>query len=153
MQPFFTVYLNNLQEYHDEIRTALKGLPPEALDWTPGPEINSLIILVIQLIGAERYWIGDVINGDPSERDRAAEFNAQGLSEDRLIQRLSENEKYIRKALEPLALQELEAMRTSPRNGRNVTVGWALCHVLKHTALHLGHMQITRQLWEQRKDK
>jgi hypothetical protein len=32
-------------------------------------------------------------------------------------------------------------------------VGWALCHILKHTALHLGHLQITRQLWEQRQDK
>ena len=151
MQPFFTVYLNNLQEYHDEIRTELKGLPPEALDWTPGPEINSLIILVIHLIGAERYWIGDVIAGEPSGRDREAEFKVKGLSEQELIQRLSNNEVFIQKALEPLALHQLEEERTSSRDGRSVTIGWVLCHVLKHTALHLGHMEITRQLWEQRK--
>jgi ankyrin repeat protein len=29
-------------------------------------------------------------------------------------------------------------------------VAWCLAHALEHTALHLGHMQITRQLWEQR---
>jgi uncharacterized damage-inducible protein DinB len=151
MQPFFIDYLNNLQEFHDEIRTAIKGLPQEALDWTPEAEINSLNVLVTHLSGAERYWIGDVIAGEPSMRDREAEFRVQGLSEQDLIQRLRLNEDFIQKALERLALQELEEPRTSPRNGRSVTVGWALCHVLKHTALHLGHMQITRQLWEQRK--
>lgn len=29
------------------------------------------------------------------------------------------------------------------------TVAWRLAHALEHTALHLGHMEITRQLWEQ----
>jgi hypothetical protein len=75
----------------------------------------------------------------------------QGLSEQDLLQRLSDNDAYIQKALEPLALQELEQTRISPRNGRSVRVGWILFYVLKHTALHLGHMQITRQLWEQQK--
>ncbi len=149
MQTFFTAYLNNLQELHDEIRNAIKGLSPEALDWMPGPEINSLSVLVTHLSGAERYWIGDVIAGDPKVRDRGAEFKVKGLSEQNLTRQLSDNEAYFQKALEPLPLQELEASRTSPRNGQSVTVGWVLCYVMKHTALHLGHMQITRQLWEQ----
>ena len=149
MQTFFKTYLSNLQEFHDEIRSAIKGLPQAALDWTAGPEINSLSVLTVHLTGAERYWIGDVIAGEPKERDREAEFKVKGLSEKELIQRLSDNEAYFQKALEPLALQQLDESRTSPRNGQIVTVGWALCHVLKHTSLHLGHMQITRQLWEQ----
>ncbi len=39
--------------------------------------------------------------------------------------------------------------RTDPRDGREYTVAWALFHALEHTALHLGQMQLTRQLWEQ----
>ena len=31
--------------------------------------------------------------------------------------------------------------------GRIVPVRWAILHVIDHTALHLGHMQITYQLW------
>ncbi|PKO22449.1 MAG: hypothetical protein CVU38_09500 [Chloroflexi bacterium HGW-Chloroflexi-1] len=31
--------------------------------------------------------------------------------------------------------------------GRQVTVRWGILHVIEHTALHLGHMQITYQLW------
>ncbi|PKO22446.1 MAG: hypothetical protein CVU38_09480 [Chloroflexi bacterium HGW-Chloroflexi-1] len=32
--------------------------------------------------------------------------------------------------------------------GRQVTVRWGILHVIEHTALHLGHMQITFQLWK-----
>jgi hypothetical protein len=31
-----------------------------------------------------------------------------------------------------------------------ITAGWALNHALAHTALHIGHAQITRQLWDAR---
>jgi uncharacterized damage-inducible protein DinB len=149
MQSFFTNYWNNLQELHNEIRAAIHGLPQQALDWTPGSEMNSMSVLVVHLIGAERYWIGDVIAGEPSGRDRDSEFLVKGLSEQNLVQKLVEIETYLQKALETLPLQELEAERISPRNGRVMTVGWALGHALKHTALHVGHIQMTRQLWEQ----
>jgi hypothetical protein len=148
MQSFYANYLSNLREFHAEIRTAVKGLPQNVLDWTSGADMNSLNVLVVHLIGAECYWIGDVIAGAASGRDRDSEFKVQGLSEDELVQKLSEIEIYIQEALEPFVLQSLDETRISPRNGREVTVGWALCHALKHTALHVGHIQITRQLWE-----
>jgi len=28
-------------------------------------------------------------------------------------------------------------------------VAWALAHALEHTALHLGHIQIGRELWQE----
>ncbi|MGD2049341.1 MAG: DUF664 domain-containing protein, partial [Chloroflexota bacterium] len=31
--------------------------------------------------------------------------------------------------------------------GRQVSVRWAILHVIDHTALHLGQMQLTYQLW------
>jgi hypothetical protein len=34
-----------------------------------------------------------------------------------------------------------------------MTVAWAVLHAVDHTALHLGHIQITRQLWEQRQSR
>ena len=148
MHSFFTDFLRNLEEIHNDIRAAIKGLPQEALDWIPGPGMNSMTILVAHLTGAERYWIGDVVAGDPSGRDREAEFGVSGESEEDLLAKLGEADRYPRQVLEQLSVQALEEKRISPRNGREVTVGWALCHALKHTALHLGHMQITRQLWK-----
>jgi uncharacterized damage-inducible protein DinB len=150
MQPFFLSYLSNLEELHNDIRSALQGLTPEMLDWTPGAEMNSLSVLITHLSGAERYWLGDVIAGEPSDRDRDAEFKVQGLTGEALIQHLDESDEFARKVLETLTLQELETTRVSPRNGRQVVVGWALGHALKHAALHVGHIQMIRQLLLQR---
>ena len=74
MQPVFSDYMTLLEQRHHEILQALGGLPPAALDWTPGPEMNSISVLIFHLTGAERYWIGDVAAQDPRERDREAEF-------------------------------------------------------------------------------
>ena len=148
MDLFFDDYLNNLLELHDEIRGILKEVPQKALDWVPSSDLNSLNVLVVHVSGAERYWIGDVVAGEPSDRDREAEFGTQGLSANELLHRLDENEQFIKKVLDRYDLEELHKKRISPRNRREVSVGWALSHALKHTALHVGHMEILRQLWE-----
>jgi uncharacterized damage-inducible protein DinB len=150
MHPFFEAYLDRLQGLHDNILQAIEGLPPAALDWIPGPDMNSIAVLVVHTVGAERYWVGDVVARDPSGRDRTAEFRAQGLDAATLKKCLNETLAHTRGVLEGLTLRDLEAIRISPRDGREYTVAWALAHALEHTAMHVGHIQITRQLWEQR---
>jgi hypothetical protein len=150
MQPFFEDYLNNLQELHNDIQSALEGLSSDALGWTPGPGMNSISVLVVHTTGAERYLIGDVIAGEPSGRDRDAEFRAHTLGMDMLTKRLDDSLQYARGVLGTLTLPDLET-RLMFRKQREVTVGWVLGHALKHTATHLGHIQLTRQLWEQSK--
>ena len=70
MRKLYQALLDELSELHGEVTKALDDVPAEALDWMPGPEMNSLSILIVHLMGAERYWIGDVVKGDPSFRDR-----------------------------------------------------------------------------------
>ena len=151
MQTFFNEYLNLLQKCHNDIHEALDGLPPAALDWAPGPDTNSISVLVFHLTGAERYWIGDVAAQDPTERDRDAEFRVHDVGKDVLKKRLTDNLEYARTALEKFTVQDLETTRVSARDGREFTVAWALLHALEHTALHLGQIQLNRQLWEQSK--
>jgi len=151
MQTFFNEFLNILQKCHAEITDAMEGLPPAALDWTPGPDMNSISVLVFHLTGAERYWIGDFAAQDPSQRDRDAEFRVHDISVDILKKRLTDNMEYARTALEKITLQDLETTHVSARDGRVLTVAWALLHALEHTALHLGQIQLNRQLWKQSK--
>jgi uncharacterized damage-inducible protein DinB len=148
MQTFFREYINNLQESHSEILEALEGLPPAAFDWIPGQDMNSISVMVVHLTGAERYWIGDVAAQDPSNRDRDAEFRVHDLSMDVLKRKLADNLEYARKALNNFTLEDLQTKR-SAKNGETVSVAWALLHALEHTTLHLGQIQLTRQLWEQ----
>lgn len=89
-------------------------------------------------------------SGDPAPRDRAAEFRATGNTTEALRKRLDDTLAYARRALETLTLQDLEQERTSPRDGGKFSMSWALLHALEHTAIHLGHVQLTRELWEQR---
>jgi hypothetical protein len=150
MKKLFVDYLERLQRLHDDIKQSIEGLPQAALDWIPGPEMNSLCIIVAHVSGSERYWLGDIIAQAPSDRDREAEFRTQGVDVSGLIAQLDGSLAYGSRVVEGLGLEDLETPRVSPRDGREVTVGWALFHVLEHVAVHLGHVQLTRQMWEQR---
>jgi len=149
MLPMLEDYLERLQALHADIERSIEGLPPRALDWVPGPDMNSLGVLGVHVAGAERYWIGDVAGRDPSGRDRASEFATRGLDAAALRVRLAEALAHSQAVLEGLTLPDLEATCVSPRDGRAFTGAWCLAHALEHTALHLGHMQLTRQLWDE----
>lgn len=149
MLPILEDYLERLQALYAGIIQIIEGLPPAALDYMPHQGMNSLTVLAVHVAGATRYWIGDVAGQDPSGRDRDAEFRAHGLDGTILMDRLAKALDHSRTVLEGLALSDLEATQVSPRDGRQFTVAWCLAHALEHTALHLGHMQLTCQLWEQ----
>jgi uncharacterized damage-inducible protein DinB len=146
MQPYFEDYLLNMQELHDEILNVLKHLPPAALDWSPAADINSINVVVIHTVGAQRFLIGEAIAADPADRDREAEFKVRGLEKDVLVQRLTESLAYVRSVLEGLAVDDLVSLRDF--RGRERSVAWILGHALKHTAAHMGHIQLMRQVWE-----
>jgi hypothetical protein len=150
MIPFYEELFGRFHELHADIRKALESLPPEAMDWTPGPDMNPVSVLIVHLTGAERFWVGDVVMGDPSNRDREAEFRAAGLTKNDLLQRLTDTEAYTRATFESLKLSDLETTRTHPRHGNQVSVTFALTHALEHVATHLGHIQLTVQLWQQK---
>jgi len=146
METYFKHYLLNLKELHNDFHTALKDLPPAAMDWSPAPDVNSVNVLVVHTVGAQRFLIGEVVAGEPPTRDRDAEFKVRGLDAESLAQRLSESFEYVRSVLDGLTMDNL----SDPCNfrGQDTTVAWVLGHALKHTATHLGHIQLMRQFWK-----
>ena len=150
MQSFFENYLDLLQDCHNGILQALEGLPQSALDWVPGQDMNSIAVLLAHITGSERYWIGDIAAQESSNRNRDAEFRVRGVEVDVFRKKLADNLDYARNVLEKMSLKDLESARVSPNNEREYTVAWALLHALEHATSHLGQIQITRQLWEQR---
>jgi uncharacterized damage-inducible protein DinB len=147
---FFEDYLNRLGDLHEDCKLAIGGLSQDALDWKPGPSMNSIGVLIIHLIGAERYWFGDFIMKEPSGRNRDQEFQSHGLDSIELTRRLDDALAYIQTSFDTLSLEDLTQIRISPRDKREFTIGWAILHVMKHTALHLGHVEVTRHMWEMR---
>ena len=148
MLPFYETLFDRFHELHAEIKQALDALPAGALDWKPGVEMNSVSVILSHIIGAERFLIGDVVMGEPSNRDREAEFHVAGVDKQNLLQRLTTTEDYLKGALEKLSLADLETQRIHPRHGNQVSVAWAILHALEHAATHVGHIQLTVQMWQ-----
>lgn len=149
MESFMSDLTDRLTRLHEQMREALSGLPVEALNWVPGPEMNSLAVLAAHTAGAERYWIGDIAGQEPSGRVRSAEFEANAASVDDLLSLLDNSLAHSRSVLARLRLDELGETRTLP-DGRSCSVGWAILHALEHTGVHTGHIELTRQLWDLR---
>jgi uncharacterized damage-inducible protein DinB len=148
MLPILKDYFALLTNLHEGITTAVAGLPVEALDWQPGPEMNSMAVLVVHTAGAERYWIAAVAGQQDSQRDRPAEFRTAGMGEGTLVAHLDRALAECEQTLAQLTLEDLEARRHAAIQDRECTAMWALLHALEHTALHLGHIQVTRQMWK-----
>ena len=150
MEALFEDYLERLRELNADFIKTFDDLPDEALDWVPGSEMNSLCVLVVHTTAATRFWIGDIGLGESSNRVRDEEFKARGLSKDELKARFATLEGYVSGALERISAADLSTARTFRYRIKEAgSVGWALLHALEHVGIHLGHAQITRQLWEQ----
>ena len=139
-------YVDMLDKLHAECKETLQGLDPNQLDWRPGDGENSIAVLVAHIAGAEKFWVDDCIMQESSNRDRPAEFATRGQAADTLVSVLDDSLDYVRGALARLSDTTLTEFRAHPRTGDQITVAWALAHVIQHTALHLGHMQITKEL-------
>lgn len=154
MEQFFADMLDRLEDLHAHYFQYMDGLTTEQLDWSPGKEMNSLCVLAYHVTEAERYWIGVGID-DPTERDRAAEFEVSGYELDALKARFTQNMDYYQQAFVSLSVNQFEevvTMRLFPERPIECTRGWALLHALDHTAEHLGHVGITCQLLDMQDD-
>lgn len=150
MHPEAESYLTLLDDLRGQVRNLISGLSAEALNWRPiaGSEehaTNSLAVLATHVAGAERFWIAEVVGGLPPTRDRDAEFQAQASGEDELTRLLERAAGETQQVLSTLGAADLEEVRQA--RGRTIPVRWCILHVIDHTALHLGHMQLTYQLW------
>lgn len=150
MEPIMLELADRLADMHSSIERTIIDLPDEALVWSPGRDMNTLSVLVVHTLGSERYWIGEVAGQEPSGRVRAAEFETQGMSAAELLEKARKTLAHSRSVLNRLTASDFEVVREVGENGRRLTVAWAVLHALEHTALHVGHIQLTRQLWDQR---
>ena len=90
--------------------------------------------------------------GQPMGRDRPAEFRASGRDAVALVAGAATLSKEIDAALSALAPADLDrrlvpsAVLWGEGEPQEISVRDALVHVVEHAALHLGQLQITRDL-------
>ena len=143
----FVDYLERLEGLQHRLHKEVRDLPADAMDWSPGPEMNSVAVLLAHIAGLLHEGI-DIALGDPPGRVREQEFQTRGVLGAEMLRRLNAVIDYARGALPRLGLDDLDKERKD-EDGM-VTCGWALLHALEHAYLHLGHVQLICQMWRQR---
>ena len=96
------------------------------------------------LAGSERYWIGEVVGGQPARRHRDAEFGRDRLAKRDLVAEMERVGEQTRAVLGAFAddqwAAEVEVTRMSGTATR--TKGYAIIHAAAHLSYHLGQLKL-----------
>jgi len=137
----------------DRLLETIADLDDEAVNWKPPvPGANSLLVVVTHAVAsAEDHVVGKAA-GKTVVRNRDAEFATTGGS-GHLAARAAEVRRRIDEALVGLE-GRLDEDREPPFGkwrGPRATARDRLIHSISHTAEHVGHAQVTRDLYNARR--
>jgi hypothetical protein len=151
MSETFKVFLDAVQSKmtanHQSLRETVTGLDADALNWQPAPEANSICALVSHALDAERFLLTTAIDL-AVDRDRESHFRATTTGSAELLALIdtaeTQNDGYLAR------LSEADLAHEVARPGRTHTGAWWVLQAVEHTREHVGHAQLTRQMWEAR---
>jgi uncharacterized damage-inducible protein DinB len=135
------------------LRAAATGLNPEQLRATPTASSLSLGGLLKHTIGAEEYWIAQVVLG-VALPGGAAEYAAQFvLREDEDFESLCQEQERVASLTESMVAELVDldhpvAVPDFPWFPKDVSawsLRWVLLHLIEELARHCGHADIIRE--------
>jgi uncharacterized damage-inducible protein DinB len=153
MNPDIALYASQLKLSFERLREIVGGLTESQLNWRPSfAEANSIYVIATHMLGNAQGWVLGICCGEPIDRDRPAEFRASGATAAPLLERAQELSARIEAALARLDAAALDDEREARQQlwgagtARPVTGREALMHAVDHFSIHLGQLQITRDL-------
>jgi DinB superfamily len=138
-------------QLHEQVREEVSGLDTNALNWVPVSGANSIATIVVHLLGSEEETLRTVA-GLSSERDRDAEFAGEGSTIEEVLGLLEEADQFVRAVMPRIDVERLEspiALPTLPPGETRSGMTWLVGNY-GHAREHLGHIQLTKQLFEGR---
>ncbi len=135
-------------QIHGRVRDEVEGLDRDALNWVPTAGANSIATIVTHLIGSESETLRCVA-GLPTERDREVEFAGKEVSGSEVLALLDAADALIGEAkpcIDATRLQESIALPTLPAEEVRSGLTWLVGNY-GHACEHLGHIQLTKQLY------
>ena len=148
-----------LDAYFSEAQSLIRALSKKQLNWRPiegetREEMSSslyglaLHIAFVAMRGAANVG-GRSLENYPEMHKGNNGLAAQAESSERAEQLLEQARTLVHEVAEDLSAEQLDELRER-RFGNWAaepkTVRWLMWHILEHTTLHVGHMELTRQL-------
>ncbi len=153
MRAELETYGGELRWILDQIVVALDGLTPAQLNWRPATgAANSAWAIASHVAASTRVYALGFGCGRPVERHRAREFAAAGDDPAELIAAVRRLAGEIEAALGVLAPSALDRRTLPPQElwgtgvPREVSGRDTLVESIRHAALHLGELRLTRDL-------
>lgn len=156
-----TTYRQLFAERYAEVKELLADLPASALLWKPfeqspwqgpcnplGPIIAHTISSTVYLLRRAEYAMGQcewsAVDGDEGRE----EFGPANHDPAYLLARVERTHAYVNQFLDKLAADDLDQSRAHPkRTERIFNARYDVVHAIDHMSQHIGHGQLTRQLW------
>ena len=137
-----------VDESLDAMRATIVGASADLLNHRPaGDETNPIAVLVVHAVSSTRWWLSVALGGPVPERDRPSEFLTTVTDADELLGVFDPIAADCRTLLRTDAAFDAGAISEDPRDGDHVTAAWALIHAVEHLREHVGHAELTRQLF------
>ena len=143
-----------LETLSKQFLESLDGIPDDDLNtWKPAAEdrgggaMNTFASLGVHVVAAARWRIEQQLFDREYLRDRESEFTATATRAEigELFDTLLGN---FRELIDSGQDVDLSSLPTTPRDDHPTWTRYDwLASAISHTALHLGHVQIHRQLW------
>lgn len=155
MTAFSRAYMLHLRSIVNDLLETIRDIPAEDFSaWKPAAaregahEMNTFAAIAIHAVSAGEFMTLHAVGGEPSQRDREAEFEATGTFAE-IEARYGRWLDATAHLLAPFTDEDLDRETYSERyTSRGWRAAEVLLHALDHTALHVGHLQVQRQLWE-----
>ena len=128
----------------DGLLRVVDRLGDELVNLRPvGPATTSVAALVVHCCGVTEYWLGHVALGDPSGRDREAEFAAVA-SVAELHERVASTLLVVDRCLDRLERDGgTDPTRRPPVWGGDTSDAAIVLHVIEELFQHLGHAELS----------
>ena len=140
-----------------DMRQTIAEFPPDALNWKPaGEDTNSVAVLTTHSLHSTRSWLCTALGERLPDRDRDSEFRVAEEDPEALLALFDEMAGQCTALFDsPRDVDWAAIRRTHTRpdasDAIQVPAACALLHAIEHLREHLGQMQLTRQLLDQRK--
>ena len=148
MKPMVEVVKGMLDGHAERYGKVVDGLPEDALNWRPGDEeTNSVAQLVRHVTAVQHVLLGRAL-GETSAHDHAHSLRNDPATREELHGLIADAKAKTDEQLAQLDEMDMSEMLPGQR-GPTMRAQYVI-HTADHGQEHLGHAELTKQLWEQR---
>jgi heme exporter protein D len=132
---------------HEQMRGQVRGMDHATLNWKPLPLANSVAVLIVHTLAAERDALR-AVRLLTTERDREAEFKAEADEAD-LLALLDQTDREVSELVGAMTVADLTEMRLRGDRPPKPGLEWLLSNY-GHSREHLAQIELTKQLYDSR---